>query len=264
MIELHPRQMHRLARREALALRGGSAFGVAVTLRRGRVAWGQVSGGLLLVRWSGERDPLPEVRDWRQTRGTVVGWTPAGGEYVQEWAGVGHAAGAIYHYAAVPVSGGGVIGAIDPLAVQTRIFDGDGVLVGLLPNPPAAVDARLTSGNVPVVSWSYASAGQQAAPIGFAVFAADEGGAYDFGEPVGLVDFEAGRTRYAWAGEALSAGTVRHYTVRAYNASGMSRIPRLAGGASGAWNSVELTRTPHVAAAAETMPAPQTLTGETQ
>lgn len=264
MIEMHPRQMQRLAQRDALALRGGSALGIAATLRRGRVAWGQVSGGLLLVRWSGERDPLPEVRDWRQMRGAVVGWTPAGGEYVQEWAGVGHAAGTIYHYAAVPVSGGGVVGPLDPLAVQTRIFNAGGGLVGLLPNPPAAIDARLTAENVPVVSWSYASAGQQAAPIGFAVFAADEGGAYDFGDPVALVDFEPGRTRYAWAGEAVSAGIVRYYTVRAYNASGMSRIPRIAGGASGAWNSVELTRTPHVAAAAGAAPAPQTLTGETQ
>lgn len=92
--------------------------------------------------------------------------------------------------------------------------------------------ARLP-GNVPCVRWSYSRFGEQDAPSAFQVFARDDGSDFDFDTPVGTAAFVPGRRLYTWTGEALSAGDVRYYTVRAITSGDVLSLIRSASRCSG-------------------------------
>lgn len=199
------------------------------------------AGCWLLVRWPGQRSPVPAA--------VVIGQADGDQTAIAAWGGIAHAANTVYHYAVLPVSGAPRLGPLNPFAVQSRASDGDAVLRGPLPNTPAALLARLAAENRPLVSWSHSSAGQQEAPIEFALFIADDATDFDFGTPAALITYELGRTRYHWIGGALSSGAVRYYTVRARTRGGLlSLIPQSGRSPSGSYGSVSRGRCPKIVA----------------
>jgi len=201
--------------------------------------WAWRSGAGVLVCWKGERLPYPVLDPWRteERQAAVVGIAPGLSGSVDTFGDVTFSDG-VYHFAVVTFGPGGVPAEIDPLEVQTRVFDG-GQLLGLLPNAPSLVQVRRLTGGKPYVSWTYSRVGEQAAPSAFTVYACDEESDFNFGNPAGSVSFEIGRRRYGWTGTALSPGDVRYYTVRAVSAvSVKSLIPRNGRCPSGVYDTV--------------------------
>ncbi len=264
MIELHPKQMARMSRRQTLAGRG-NAFAMTTMLRRGRPVWAMPRGCFLLIRWSGDRWPLPSFATGAVRQAIIAGRAgPEDGE-IAEFPGLEHLASTIYHFAAVPVSGGGVLGPINPWAVQSRVFNGSGTAVGLMPNAPGAMGARLLPGRKPLVRWAYSAFGQQAAASTSRVFAAVGDDPWNFGTAVAEVAFISGRTMYEWVGEPLEPGDVVHYVVRTASAAGvLSLIPRLAGGPGPSYTDVDKSRVPVVSVPAGAPSPPAYLASETR
>lgn len=264
MVELHPRQVGAIAARNALIERGQSTFGMALTPRRGRPVWNQTAGALLLVRWTGERFPIPGLGFGAERRGTIVGCAPGNAIGLSEWPGVGHAPSTLYHYAVVPVSGGGIVGPINPMTIITRVFDADGGVLGALPNAPGGISVRAIAGGKMLITWMYARAGQLGAPTAFRVFRALNGAAMGFASALAEVTYRAGRTQYSYTDGPLAPGDVAYYTVRAVNTAGLSLIARLRGGPSPSYDAVALEQLPCATVPSGPPPAIGNLAGETQ
>lgn len=188
--------------------------------------WVWRNGAGVLVCWAGERLPLPTLDPAGTRPAWVVGLAPGLEGQVDTFADVSFADG-VYHFAVLAAAPAGAVAEIEPLEVQTRVYDG-GALVGLMPNAPSLVQVRRLGGNRPRVSWTYSRVGEQAAPSSFEVYACDETTEFDFdAAAAGSTVFASGRRRYHWVGDPLEEGDVRYYTVRAMTAGGVqSLIPR--------------------------------------
>lgn len=240
MIELHPRMVRDVSRSRRLALAG-----LLARFADGAGEWMCRGGVYLLVRWSGERWPLPSIDPLADRTAIIVGHVRAADAgKLRTYATVAHAVNTIYHYAVVPVSGGGIIGAINPLAITTRTTDGAGATRGAMPNAPSNLDVRLATGNVPVLRWAYSAAGEQTPPATFEVFASS-GSAFNFAAPLATVTYRRGQSQYVWSGAALNSGDARWYTVRAKSNGGvLSLIPQQGRCAAGDYDTVSLGHCP--------------------
>lgn len=212
----------------------------------GPCAWPLTEGCYLLLRWDGERRPYPTLDGSNGRPALIVGFALAGATSIKEFADVTHAAGTTYHYAVVAVGPGGVAEEIAPERIVTRVFDGGGALLGLMPNAPAAIAADVVTGNKPLIRWAYSRWYEQVTPVRFEVYASS-GAAFNFATPAGTVSWQSGVTGYEWTGAALTAGDARWYTVRAVSAAGVkSLIPRTGLTPSPDYAAVELARCPKV------------------
>lgn len=249
-VEFNPDMVAEFLRTRALGRCTG--MGGAMSRRRTRPAWNANTGVYLLVRWRGERLPLATIDPSDKRAAEIVGvGLPIDDGTIRTWSDVTHAANTTYHLAVVPVSGGGVVGSINPMSIVTRTIDGGGAMRSLAPNAPSAVQARVISGARPLLSWSYSAANQQVAPEDFAIYAADEDQAIDFSaEPVGAVNYVAGQTRYSWQGDGLTDGDIRNYIVRARTKGVLSLIPQRNKTPSGEYASVNTGYALRVAAPA--------------
>ncbi|TWT44513.1 hypothetical protein RAS1_09280 [Phycisphaerae bacterium RAS1] len=209
------------------------------------------SAGHILLRWEGERLPLPSAARPADEVGTAA----ADATTIAEDGGTPHAGDAIYHYAVVAETAGGKRAAIDPLEIVTRVYAG-GALVGLMPATPSGLDAQLLSGNRPMLTWAYSAAGEQARPAAFRIYAAAGDDEISFASAVAEAPYYEGQRVFRWVGAALSADEVRHYSVRAVTAGGvLSLIPRIGLCPSGSYSVVEKSHCPFVHAPGGAPPA---------
>lgn len=236
-----------LVLRDSAVRRGGGALGAALQLRRGRTAWAADQGYLLLVRWAGERDPLPGITPAAARIATVVGVAREGQTTIQEWSDAVRDNNTVYHYGIVPVSAGGLVGPLNPHQVRTRVVDNSGNVLGLLPPAPGAVSAELLTGNTPLVRWAVSSVGQQTPPASFKIYTGTESLEVDFSVVVATVAYTVGVSMYSWLGPALTPGVTRYYAVRSVSAAGvLSLIPQLGRGPAPSYTAVDRQRCPRV------------------
>ena len=246
-VELRPDLVRRHLALLASMASGQSGLASRCGARRGRPGWSLFEGCNLLLRWSGERLPLPALGDPDARQAEVVGFAAADATQIDTFDDTPHAVDTIYHYGLVQVGGGGVPNELHPFETRTVYVDAGGDLHTGLPNAPAVVSVRLLPGDLPLVTWMFSTAHQQAAASEFRVYAADDVSAFDFEDPIGTVSYVANQTRYEWTGEALSPSDVRYYTVRSATAGGvLSLIPRTGLCPSGSYSSVDKGRCPMV------------------
>lgn len=246
MIELRPSFADVEVALDALAVRGGGELAIELMLRRGRCVWPWDEGVYVLVRWAGERQPLPAADPLDGAPAfEIVGVAPFDDSKIDEFADVADIANTVYHYALLAIGGGGAVPEIDPLQVQERSIDGAGNVRGLMPNAPSALDVGLLAGNRPHLAWAYSRVYEQAAPSVFRIYQTDGASAFNFAAPAASVPFIAGVTRYDWLGPALNAGDERYWTVRAESAAGvLSLIPRIGDTPSPDYDAVPKLRCP--------------------
>lgn len=230
-------------RKQALLGRGMSGFGINCGLRRGRPRWPFYDGLNVLCRWTGERLPSAGLAIEDARPAEIIGIAEGDATQIDVFGDVTHTPNGVEHFAVVPVSEWGAVAPLDVTQRVTRVFDGAGAPLGLMPNAPSYVTARRMPGNKPLVRWKYSAWRQQIKPVTFRVYAGvGAAGAVNLSTPAATVSWIPGRTDYEWLGDALSVGDVRHYTVRAVSAAGvLSLIPRLSGGSGPSYSSVALT-----------------------
>ncbi|MBL8880646.1 MAG: hypothetical protein JNG88_16155 [Phycisphaerales bacterium] len=230
---------------EMLLMRGGSALAIECGLRRGRPVWPWIDGANVLVRWSGEREPIPALDAIDGARVLeIVGFAGPAAEAIEEFGDVSDASDAVYHFAVIAVGGGGAALTIDTTRIQTRVTVG-GVLLGPLPNAPSEIAVRLLDGNVPRVTWTHSPQNEPVSPATFDVYEASDVESFDWAAPNGEVEYVEGVTGYSWHGEALNGGDVRYYVVRARSGGGVrSLIPRVGLSPAASYDAADAARTP--------------------
>ncbi len=200
-------------------------------------------GGHLLVRWSGDRLPIPSIDGSTSRSAEIVGHMHASQAELVEFPHVTHDEDVVYHYATVQVSGGGKRGKLQVDEVLTRVYD-KGVLVDLLPNTPSCLSVSATPDLRPILRWIYSGKRERALPIRFDVFQATRSTDFNFDAPLASVTFKEEQSQYEWVGAPLSVGEERFYTVRAVTAGGVSGlIPRVALSPSSSYTSVDRFQT---------------------
>lgn len=196
----------------------------------------------LLVRWTGDMSPLPEVGEDGARRPIIVGWAADGAEEIYTWAGITHLPNVVYRYAVAAVSPGGAVGPINPWTIQSLVFDADGEPIGLMPNAPQAISVTSLSRR-PLVRWVYSALMAQVVAADFAVYLTPPGTPFDWATPTAVVTAVDGQAIYAWLGSVGTPGDEWLITVRARSADGvLSLIPRAGVGTAASYVSLEEAR----------------------
>lgn len=220
------------------------AYGLAAPERVGsRVLAGLFNnGGHVLVRWSGDRLPIPSIDGSTSRTAEIVGHAPSSATEIKEFAHVTHQ-DVVYHYATVQVSGGGKRGKLQVDEIVTRVFD-KGELVDVLPNTPSRLSVSATPDLRPVLRWIYSGKRERALPDHFDIFVATRLADFNFAAPLASVAFSEKQSQYEWVGDPLSLGDERFYTVRAVTVGGVAGlIPRVAMSPSALYSSVDRFQT---------------------
>ena len=234
---------HRLAFDEDLQfVNGGDAH-----------AWWVTEGVLLLHRYTGALAPRP----WFAP---VVGHALRESATVSSDSGAGYGGDNIYHHWVEKIGRGGVAAPTPERLTRTVVYD-DGSYVGLIPNPPTRISLRQKAGRKIVVTWVYNPLDQQVAPEAFEVYSNGGSGAIDLDDPVGEVDYVAGKYLYRWVSDAVAAGTEIAYTVRAVSAAAVySLMPRHADAYQGPaqqYGAIELYEVPAILVVEQSLTAPE-------
>lgn len=246
MIDERPDIVEAYMRDQSLAL---GALGLRAHLPSSWPTWPWGDGANLLICWSGERLPIPSLNPWDDRSAIIVGFVYPDQEQIDTYGDFTPPADTVYWFTMVQLGGGGADSAIDVEEIQPRVTNGSAEWLGLLPNAPASLHASFLPGLKPRFSWVYSRFNEQVQPDHFAVFESIDAAAFNFASPVATVAFNGRGTRYEWIGAGLSAGDVRHYTVRAVSAKGVSSlIPRLGRAPSPDYDDVGLARCPKLVA----------------
>lgn len=199
-----------------------------------------------LVRWSGALLPVPTLAGVARTC-EVIG-TQADVDGAREGEiladdGLDWGVDAVWRLAVIPASSGGSEAEIHPLDVLTIASDALGNVITALPNAPTWLRGELDGDNRPLLRWVHSRFREAAQAAEFGIYACDEGGSFDWSDPLDSVAVEPGKTRYAWLGEAISAP--QHYCVRALDADEVrSLIPRSGRSPCTSYETADLGRLP--------------------
>lgn len=130
-----------------------------------------------------------------------------------------HAVDSEYFYSVRAIGGGGVESPPSERAVAVA-FDGSGAYLGGRPNPPVGLSVSLASGGRFVLSWSYSSLHEAAAPVGFRVYSDGGTGAVDYDSALAEVAHASGRVHYRYTTGGHAHGARRLWAVRAVSSLG--------------------------------------------
>lgn len=145
----------------------------------------------------------------------IVGAGAAGADTLREFPWVQHEPDTEYVYRLNAIGRGGVEeDSADAVAIVE--FGADGEWVGLLPNSPSRLDVRAAAGGRFMLRWTYAEAGQQAAPTQFRVFTDGGTGLVDYVTPAGVVAYRPRRLFYEYVSEPWPHNAKVRWAVRAY------------------------------------------------
>ena len=205
--------------------RGFTARGIAngLPITRG-FSFPRIAGGYNLYRGKDSLDAI----DWVNP----VGAASADANELRNFSWMGHDANTRYVYGVRAISGGGVEEGPDPgdpeardaIPAQTHnviraSFDGGGALRPPEPNAPANLAVFPAAGGTLRVAWTYSAAGQDAAPVSFAVHDNGGAGAVNFDTPIGTVTYKPGQVFFGFVTGSYANGTRVELGVRARSAS---------------------------------------------